>query len=659
MVARLVRLVAALAFALVPGLVVAQPSPRSAQLDDNSDSIAVVIGNRKYTESTVEVKYAHNDADAMKLWLISALGFREQNIIVLKDTTLAGLRSVFGREDDTPGRLLGRVKRDRSNVFVFYSGHGAPDVSDGKATDRAAYLIPVDVSPERASDGYSLDLLTRNLDRVREAIGPNRWLVVMLDACFTGNSAGGAIVQVSGGLAPRALDAMNGIVKVTATSRDQVASWDDSLQLGLLTGRFLVGASGESDERDAPDKRDGLISWSGLGRYVTAQVSRLSRERYQREQDPEFAAAEIAFKPVVVPQIAAEIGGARDASAWQRAEQMQTWQGFDEYLAQCSRLKLPCRYQNEAFKRSSELKQREDALRDSQLWEQMRISMNYAGYLRECERQQTGCRFRDAAQSLDKPSQSSTGDTEAKLWEAARSIDNMDSYEAYLARFSDGFYAGMARAAIARLRRLEAPQPIPSYQPPPRDREVVAAAPPTPPPPSPSVSDSRPPIVAGVPPVAPLAPISRPTRPSYHYVTGLDPNGWNWLAFRSAPSAQAEFSSTIQLGPDTPVTVLEQSGDYSRIRLRTGETGWAGTRYLTCCREEPSQATYNYISGVSANGWVALRSAPNSQAPFSPDLKLKAGTLFTVIGQRDGFHNVRLRTGETGWVTSSYVACCR
>lgn len=71
---------------------------------------------------------------------------------------------------------------------------------------------------------------------------------------------------------------------------------------------------------------------------------------------------------------------------------------------------------------------------------------------------------------------------------------------------------------------------------------------------------------------------------TFHYVDGLDPNGYNWLALRMGPSYQAPWSPT-KMGPGTLVSVLDQSREWMLVRLQaSGETGWANARYIFCCR---------------------------------------------------------------------------
>ena len=155
------------------------------------NSVAVVIGNRNYQRANVAVEYAHNDAEAIRDWLIG-LGFRQRNIIFLQDATKADLESVFGTADRPCGRLCRMVRKGLSDVFVYYSGHGVPDEKG-----REAFLLPVNVAPEDFWLGYPVKLLMRNLERVAQKVGPQRKVVVMLEACFSGQSGGGTLLPVS------------------------------------------------------------------------------------------------------------------------------------------------------------------------------------------------------------------------------------------------------------------------------------------------------------------------------------------------------------------------------------------------------------------------------------------------------------------------------
>jgi hypothetical protein len=70
----------------------------------------------------------------------------------------------------------------------------------------------------------------------------------------------------------------------------------------------------------------------------------------------------------------------------------------------------------------------------------------------------------------------------------------------------------------------------------------------------------------------------------YHYVSGLDPNGFNSLALRPSPSFHSTLSST-KIPPRTLLTKLGEQGEWLRVGLPSGEAGWVSARYVACCRK--------------------------------------------------------------------------
>lgn len=69
---------------------------------------------------------------------------------------------------------------------------------------------------------------------------------------------------------------------------------------------------------------------------------------------------------------------------------------------------------------------------------------------------------------------------------------------------------------------------------------------------------------------------------SFAYVAGLDPNGDNFLALRSRPGSEGERLATM--GPDTLLKIRESRGDWRRVELLDGTTGWAHGNWVQCCR---------------------------------------------------------------------------
>jgi hypothetical protein len=123
--------------------------------EENQDAVAVIIGNKTYQNGVPEVSYAHNDASAIKAYLINTLGYSERNVIDLRDTSQADLIGMFGTDDNYRGRLFGMVRAGRSDVTVFYSGHGVPGIQD-----KRGYLLPVNADPDLVElNGYPIDRL--------------------------------------------------------------------------------------------------------------------------------------------------------------------------------------------------------------------------------------------------------------------------------------------------------------------------------------------------------------------------------------------------------------------------------------------------------------------------------------------------------------------
>lgn len=69
---------------------------------------------------------------------------------------------------------------------------------------------------------------------------------------------------------------------------------------------------------------------------------------------------------------------------------------------------------------------------------------------------------------------------------------------------------------------------------------------------------------------------------SFHYVDGLDPNGDNFLALRSAPAGAGH--RLAKMGAGTLLQVLGKRGNWMNVRTRDGVTGWAHGRWIFCCR---------------------------------------------------------------------------
>ena len=273
-----------------------RPSPRIEALPDleidvrkdipetpakNPNAVAVVIGNGNYTNPGVpDVTYAKNDALIVKQYLIHTLGYSEENIHYHVNATKGVFEEVFGNEATHKGRLFDYVESDgSSDVFIYYSGHGAPDIES-----KQPYLVPTDANPSTVEvGGYALKQLYLNLKKV-----PYRSATVVIDSCFSGMSASGALIPGAKGYGiPQVeiplLPPEKSII-FTATNKSQVANGYSDKQHSLFTYFFLKALRGEADVSG-----DNQLTVSEIVAYIDQHVPRMSRRIHgsSREQTPQ------------------------------------------------------------------------------------------------------------------------------------------------------------------------------------------------------------------------------------------------------------------------------------------------------------------------------------------------------------------------------------
>jgi hypothetical protein len=242
----------------------------------NPDGVAVIIGNKNYQGHIPEVTYAHRDADAMRHYIIDVLGYDPDNIIDLRDASKASMEAVFGNSREHKGRIWRYLDPDgNSDVVVFYSGHGVPSLKDQRG-----YLLPIDADPEAPEiNGYPVDLLYQNLSKLTEA----RSILLMLEACFSGDSHLGALIRAASGIvvAPKMPRQADRLTVLTAARGDQLASWDEKAQHGLFTENFIQAVYGAADFNG-----DKQITLSEVRDYLSKHVRRTARRNFGREQQP-------------------------------------------------------------------------------------------------------------------------------------------------------------------------------------------------------------------------------------------------------------------------------------------------------------------------------------------------------------------------------------
>ncbi|MEB3186419.1 MAG: caspase family protein [bacterium] len=255
----------------VPELTIDVDLPLARAVPVDREAVALVIGVERFLGAVPTVPHAARDAHVMKDLLVKAFGVPEEHLLFLIDerASLAALRTAL------EGQLPDRVTRGRSKVFVYYAGHGAPDIEAG-----APYLVPHDGNPDYPGTSCL------RLDELYDALGDlgAREVTVLLDACFTGQAgrqerpvsllAGARPIRLS----PRPAALPAGIRVFAASSGEQLSlDWPEKRH-GLFT-YFLLKALRERVEHGQ------AIDWGAVQTTVAAQVEKQAR-RQGRKQTP-------------------------------------------------------------------------------------------------------------------------------------------------------------------------------------------------------------------------------------------------------------------------------------------------------------------------------------------------------------------------------------
>lgn len=239
----------------------------------NPQKWAVIFGIENY-RNVSSVTYARRDAEYMKEYFIKTLGIPSDNIYFKCDdaASLSEFKTVF----DPGGWLHRNASSVSSEIYIYYSGHGAPDPENKKA-----YLLPSDGNPNYASiSGYELNQLYSNLGKLKA-----KQITLFLDSCFSGADRDNEIILASARpvfISTALPSVASNLAVFSAASGSQISSGYGDMQHGLFSYYLMKGLKGEADTNG-----DRQISQKELGDYLSQNVSPMAR-RMGREQEPQL-----------------------------------------------------------------------------------------------------------------------------------------------------------------------------------------------------------------------------------------------------------------------------------------------------------------------------------------------------------------------------------
>jgi len=237
----------------------------------NPDGIAIVIGVENY-QYVSEATYAYNDAEVFREYLADTMGFSKAKVKIItnRQATLAEFNKLLSPN----GWLARNAKPGKSEIVIYFSGHGIPD----RKTKQTG-LLPFDVDPNY-SIGFRLSDLYASLGNLNA-----KSVSVFLDACFTGeNRERRMLLADARGIVVVPIDKSlpNNITVLSAASGGQFSGALKEKEHGLFTYYILKGLGGDAD-----NNQDKKLTIGELGSYVQVKVKEQAAIE-GREQIPEL-----------------------------------------------------------------------------------------------------------------------------------------------------------------------------------------------------------------------------------------------------------------------------------------------------------------------------------------------------------------------------------
>lgn len=243
----------------------------------NPNAIALIIGIRDYASTDIpRVEYAKRDAQLIREYLVKVKGFDPKNILPQNPDelmTVGNMKSLLRQ------KLPSYVKPDSSSeVFIYYSGHGAPST-----TTQQPFFVPYDCDPNFVSDdnAYKMSDFYSDIANIK-----SKRKSVVIDACFSGQSGNGSTIVKNASPVLLKVDsqlfASRDAVIFQSSESNQVSNWYPEKKHGMFTYFFLKGIKGEADLN-----KDGKITAGELELYINDENTNLpyiSQREMQRKQ---------------------------------------------------------------------------------------------------------------------------------------------------------------------------------------------------------------------------------------------------------------------------------------------------------------------------------------------------------------------------------------
>ena len=248
-----------------------QLNPNNVKEHSKRDAVAIIIGIQNY-KNLSNAEYANSDAQVFYDYAVRALGIPASNVKLLLDADADQVDVYKALRNWLPAK----VNKGKTDVFVFYSGHGLP-AEDGKSL----YMLP------HGADKDFIDKTAISQQEINTMLqaAQAKSITLFLDSCYSGQSRTGETLLASA--RPIALKAQTSafppdFTVMTATAPEQMSWSSPELKHGIFSYYLMKGMEGDADLN-----KDGVITMQEMQNYLTDNVARQA-QRNGRTQLPQL-----------------------------------------------------------------------------------------------------------------------------------------------------------------------------------------------------------------------------------------------------------------------------------------------------------------------------------------------------------------------------------
>lgn len=125
------------------------------------------------------------------------------------------------------------------------------------------------------------------------------------------------------------------------------------------------------------------------------------------------------------------------------------------------------------------------------------------------------------------------------------------------------------------------------------------------------------------------------------------------LNIRSTPSTRSKILGTLKR--NSIVSILSTSGGWHAIKLSNGKTAYVSGSFIVEKKTTTTSPVTKLTSkkGVIKTAILNIRSSPTTNSKIIG--ALKRNVTINILYSTNGWHAIKLATGQTGYISGQYV----